>query len=159
MRSSSRGFLEDTLRQCLARLDEQQSTLEAFVREREAEIEQFRRVAMAEIRATKAVIKAVEEQLGHRPAGKIPPLGRSETQNVSKPISHSKQIVDLTKQILAEEGRPLGRQAIVDRLLARDLDVASNDLPGLVTKALSRSGEFQVEKRLYWFADKPVPAS
>lgn len=154
-RSSSREFLEDTLRQCRSHVAELKSTLDAYVREKEAEIEQFRRTTMIEIMATEAVIDAVGEQLGRCVAYEHSPANMIEVRGTNKPQSHSKKIVNLAKQILMEEGQPLGRQALIDRLIASDLGVISNDLPGLVTKALSRSGEFRVEKRRYWLADKP----
>ncbi|RVN37944.1 hypothetical protein [Sinorhizobium meliloti] len=157
-KASSRHFLEDTLSQCLRKVAEQRSALDEFVRGKEAEIEKFRQEALSEIHATEAVIKAVEKQLGRAPAHlQQSEHNREQSETAPRGSSHSRRIVELTKQILAEEGRPLNRHSILERLLAGNLDVASNDLPGLVTKALSRSGEFRVEKRHYWLADRPIP--
>ena len=156
-KASSRCFLEDTLSQCLKKVAEQRSALDEFVRGKEAEIERFRQEALAEIQATEAVIKAVEKQLRRAPEQNQFKLNREQSETAPTGASHSRRIVELTREILAEEGRPLSRHAILERLLAGKLDVASNDLPGLITKALSRSGEFRVEKRHYWFADRPIP--
>jgi hypothetical protein len=156
-KASSRHFLEDTLSQCLRKVAEQRSALDEFVRGKEAEIEKFRQEALAEIHATEAVIKAVEKQLHRAPEQDQSKLDHEQSESAPPASSHSRRIVELTRQILAEEGRPLNRHAILERLLAGKLDVASNDLPGLITKALSRSGEFRVEKRHYWFADRPIP--
>lgn len=169
LQSSSRNFLEDTLRQCRTKLAEQQSVLDSFVRDKEqqierfraaafAEIEKFKSLAMAEIAATEAIIKAVQQQVDRRPSEPtIPPLAAVNDAEQTKSGSHSRHIVELAKQMLKEEGRPIRRQEIIDRLSVEGRNFPSSDLEGLVSKALSRSGQFQVMKRRYWFADRPFP--
>ncbi|NTG08831.1 hypothetical protein [Rhizobium rhizogenes] len=123
-----------------------------------AEIEKFKTVALAEIAATEAVISSVRLQIDKRLGG--PEASSLFTVDVAprqKLSSHSRYIVELAKQILEEEGRPIRRQEIISRLSAGGLSFPSSDLEGLVSKALSRSRQFQVAKRRYWFADRPFP--
>lgn len=157
---SSKGFLEDTLQQCLVKLAEQRSALDSYLREKQAEIERARSQAVAEMGATEAIIAVLEQQLQR--FTELPSItneneARSFPASPPAGSSNSRRIVELTRQMLASEGRPLSRNAILERLRAGDFNVPSTDLPGLVTKALARSGEFRVEKRHYWFADRPLP--
>ncbi|MDL2403206.1 hypothetical protein [Rhizobium mayense] len=167
--SSSRVFLEDTLRQCESKLAEQEAVLASFIRDKErqieayraatvAEIERFRRVVEAETAATKAVVDAIRQQIKRQPHIDEPASFHQETLSSNRQTSSRSQlIVQLATAMLEQGRRPVRRQEIVERVFACDVDLPSTDIEGLVSKALARSGKFQVVKRRYWFAGEPFP--
>lgn len=87
-----------------------------------------------------------------------------ETQTVAteteiiRPRSNADLVIDVSRQLLVEAGRPMERGEILEAFLARGYSLEVKNPPKFIGKTLWASSDFvHVDKRGYWITGAEVP--